>query len=177
MCINNCHTEFFRIVSYLLPCDICIIVKIWFMYVHHLELIFHKYILFLESSMSWWMLVNQRGGAMSIIIIMNSLFQIKKRVAMRVAKVSRVQLSLVGGTSRASGCSYPPRCVWARAPLWVVAGHLQAVRPEDPRLAFISLSVVACPHRSFFASHIIHRVKYSAATSGSPQLRTRHLKF
>ena len=66
-------------------------------------------------------------------IIMNSLFQIKKRVAMRVAKVSRVQLSLVGGTSRASGCSYPPRCVWARAPLWVVAGHLQAVRPEDPQ--------------------------------------------
>ena len=64
---------------------------------------------------------------------MNSLFQIKKRVAMRVAKVSRVQLSLVGGTSRASGCSHPPRCVWARAPLWVVAGHLQAVRPEDPQ--------------------------------------------
>ena len=62
---------------------------------------------------------------------------------MRVAKVSRIQLSLVGGTSRASGCSHPQRCVWALAPLWVVAGHLQAVRPEEIH-RFIHLAGTRC---------------------------------
>ena len=62
---------------------------------------------------------------------------------MRVAKVSRIQLRLVGDTSRAGGCSHPQRCVWALAPLLVVARRLQAVRPEEIH-RFIHLAAAHC---------------------------------